>query len=400
MPIVRLDELIQQPAATRFLHAVVRSGRSTNAYLFHGPSGVGKGTAALSFARALLCDRVAGPRPAEPSLFATSQAPDATPLDDACGECPSCTKTATLQHPDLKFLFPVSGEEKELEDTVAETIAALREDPLHVFTYQKAASIRLTLTRELIRELAFQPFEAARRVVVVRDADRMREDQYSAMLKSIEEPGASTVWVLTTSRVHRLPATIRSRCQQVRFQTLDEATVEKFLVTRAEVPKGAARLAAALACGSISRALGLSQGKPETLRDQALALLGPAERRDAFALWKASQTFMNYGKTGRETLRHMLEFHELWLRDLLRVRYGAPAEMLANRDKLDELRRQARQIDATEVRRRLMVLEEAMRSIDGNVTADLTVFSAMQRLASARVGEGEWPAHPTGRWDY
>jgi hypothetical protein len=109
---------------------------------------------------------------------------------------------------------------------------------------------------------------------------------------------------------------------------------------------------------------------------------------------------MNYGKTGRETLRHMLEFHELWLRDLLRVRYGAPAEMLANRDKLDELRRQARQIDATEVRRRLMVLEEAMRSIDGNVTADLTVFSAMQRLASARVGEGEWPAHPTGRWDY
>src|SRR5204862_3865596 len=112
--------------------------------------------------------------------------------------------------------FPVSGEENKLDETVAETLAALREDPLFTFVYEKAASIRLSLTRDLLRELAYQPFEAVRRVVVVRDADRMREDQYSALLKSIEEPG-STVWVLTTSRLARLPATIRSRCQRVRF---------------------------------------------------------------------------------------------------------------------------------------------------------------------------------------
>jgi hypothetical protein len=47
-----------------------------------------------------------------------------------------------------------------------------------------------------------------------------------------------------------------------------------------------------------------------------------------------------------------------------------------------------------------MVLEEALRAIDGNVTADLTIFSAMARVAGSRVGEGEWPPHPAGRWDY
>src|SRR5207244_4377710 len=113
-----------------------------------------------------------------------------------------------------------------------------------------------------------------------------------------------------------------------------------------------------------------------------------------------SQGFMQYGKTGREALRRMIEFHQLWLRDLLRVRFGAPREMLANRDRELELRRQAAGIDATEVRRRLMVLEEALRSIEGNVTADLTIFSAMARVAGGRFGEGDWPAHIAARWDY
>src|SRR5262249_10682849 len=105
-------------------------------------------------------------------------------------------------------------------------------------------------------------------------------------------------------------------------------------------------------------------------------------------------------RTGREALRRMIEFHELWLRDLLRARYGAPREMLANRDREADVRRLAAEVDAREVRRRLMVLEEALRSIEGNVSADLTLFSVMGRVAGTRLGEGEWPAHPAGRWDY
>src|SRR5205085_2597857 len=154
---------------------------------------------------------------------------------DACGKCRACLKTAALQHPDLKFLFPVSGEEKDLDTTIAETTAAWRDDPLFVFQYERAASIRLSVTRELLRELGFKPFEAARRVAVVRDADRMREDQYSAMLKSIEEPGASTVWILTTGRPARLPATIRSRCQRIRFRPLPEPLMIEFLEQRVKV---------------------------------------------------------------------------------------------------------------------------------------------------------------------
>src|SRR5207244_1607341 len=161
MPLVPLTDLLGQPGASEFLRGVVLGGRFANAYLFHGPPGVGKGTAALSFARALLCDRVnASRRDAGPDLFGAA-APE-PPREDACGACPACQKVGQLQHPDLKFLFPVSGEERELDETIAETLVAWRQDPFFVFTYENAASIRLSITRELLREQAVKPFEAAR----------------------------------------------------------------------------------------------------------------------------------------------------------------------------------------------------------------------------------------------
>jgi len=374
MPTVKLAELIDQPAAASFLRGVVAGGRFANAYLFHGAPGVGKGTAALAFARALLCERGAGRR-AEPAGLFDAPLPAAGPADDACGECPACLKAASLQHPDLRFLFPVSGEERDLDETVAETLAAWREDPLFVFAYEKFASIRLSLTHDVLRELAFKPFEAVRRVVVVRDADRMREDEYSALLKAIEEPGASTVWVLTTARLHRLPATIRSRCQRVRFTPLAETTITAFLERRAGTAAGEARLLGALASGSLARALMLREQRPLELRNQALALLDPA-------------------------LRGIIEVHELWLRDLLRARYGAARAELVNRDREAEIRRQAASLDAREIRRRLMVLEEILRAIEGNVSPDLALFSGLARVAGQHLGEGEWPLHAAGRWDY
>jgi DNA polymerase-3 subunit delta' len=309
--------------------------------------------------------------------------------------------SSTLQHPDLRFLFPLSGEEKTLETTAIDTLQALRDDPLYVFQYEKAASIRISQTRELLVELGYRPHTASRRMVVVRDCDRMREDQFSALLKSVEEPGASTVWVLTTARLSRVPATIRSRCQRVRFAPLPEALVREVLEREAGVDEKDARMLAALSSGSLARALSMREAKPSMReqRDAALALLGPALAGDPGALWSGIQKTTAFGKAGRERLRQALEFHQLWLRDLLRTRYGAESEQIVNRDQAARLKELAGRIDAVEIRRRLLVLEEALRSIEGNVSADLTLFSTLSRVGGERLGEGAWPAHATARWD-
>ena len=420
MPIVSLAHLLGQAEVSAFLRGIVGRGRYANAYLFHGPAGVGKGTAAIAFARAALCDRVPGAatfaaRPKEASLFGDdSVIPGASPAgDDACGECPACGKSGQLMHPDLKFLFPVSGEEKDLEATILETITGWREDPLFTFQYDRAASLRISQTRDLQRDLAYRPYEASRRVVVIRDCDRMREDQYSALLKSLEEPAATTLWVLTTSRLSRVPATIRSRCQRVRFAPLSEETVRGVLTDVVGVDEPVALMLSALSSGSLARALSLwaeevedahkpDDGKPKGAigrRNAALALLEPALRGDMLMLWNAVQGVSKGASKNREALRRMLEFHMLWLRDVLRAGAGLPREMLVNRDREGDIRTLAERIGPAEIRRRLFVIEEALRSIDGNVSADLTLGSALLRIAGSRVGEGAWPPHPTARWD-
>ncbi len=404
MPVVPLAGLLGQPEVSAFLRGIISRGRYGNAYLFHGPAGVGKGTAAIAFARAALCDRVPGaaafaPRPGEPSLFGDAPPPAPSTGDDACGECPACGRTAQLMHPDLKFLFPLSGEEKELEGHIAETLEAWRSDPLYAFQYDRAASVRISQTRDLQRELAYRPYEASRRVVVIRDCDRMREDQYSTLLKSLEEPAPTTMWVLTTARLARVPATIRSRCQKVAFAPLPETLLRDVLVDTGGVDDDEARMLAALSGGSLARALTLRGTNAREQRDAALALLEPALRGDVAGLWSRVTAVSRGASKQREALRRTLEFHMLWLRDLLRARYGMPREALVNRDRDKVILEQAARLDATEIRRRLLVIEEALRAIDGNVSVDLTLASAMMRVAGSRVGEGAWPPHATARWD-
>ena len=179
---MRFEDIVGQERAVRTLRDTLRSNRIPNAYLFEGPWGVGKTRTALALAAALVCR---------------------TESDDACGQCDACLRVARFMHPDVRFLFPVMTDEDDPE-SIAETLQEVANDPHHVFTYEKASSIRIGITRDILKELAYRPYEGRRRVIVLRDADRMREDQYSAMLKSLEEPGASTLWVLTSARPNRL----------------------------------------------------------------------------------------------------------------------------------------------------------------------------------------------------
>jgi len=96
----------------------------------------------------------------------------------------------------------------------------------------------------------------------------------------------------------------------------------------------------------------------------------------------------------RETLRRVLEFQILWLRDVLRTRYGADADTLVNRDIAADIARAAKGADAAEIHRRLSVLEEVGRAIEGNVNPEMAFFSGLARLGGL-VPEraGDWPEH-------
>jgi hypothetical protein len=192
-----------QPAALDAVRAMLSSGMP-HALLLSGPPGVGKGTLADDIAGALLC---VAP---DPSLR-----PDRT--------CRACRAFEHGNHPDVHRLGPTGA-------GAVIPIGGPGRDERGV--------------RDLVRELALLPVEGGARVAIISAADRMTEDGQAAFLKTLEEPPAGTVLILTATDEERLLDTIRSRCVRIRLGPVPRREIEALLVEGglAEAPV-AARLA-------------------------------------------------------------------------------------------------------------------------------------------------------------
>jgi DNA polymerase-3 subunit delta' len=217
---VRLSEIRHQERAVSIIRRALSSGRTHHAYLFEGPEGVGKQTAAQALAARLLCD--------EPE--------DA----DACTQCQSCRLLAAGNHPDFHLIHR----------------------GLHKFHPDRTirASKGLFIAVEVVRHFLIQPATTTPslgrcRVFLIREAERMNEQAQNALLKTLEEPPGQARLILVTSSGARLLPTIRSRCQRVAFDLLPPAFVEQQLTARVGMDTAAARTLAGLAQGRLGTAL-------------------------------------------------------------------------------------------------------------------------------------------------
>lgn len=203
---MRLRDLIGQDLATAGLRRALAAGHVPHAYLFEGPPGVGKRSAAIGLAMALGC-------PVEPR--------------EGCGRCDLCRRISSGIHPDV----PTFEAEKAL-----------------IVIEQAQAIVLLAQSR---------PHEAAARVIIIEDADRLNVNAANCLLKTLEEPSPGTHLVLVTSAPDRILPTIRSRTQRVRFRALPVAALVEVAVARG-ADRSKAQVAAALADGSVALTLAAS----------------------------------------------------------------------------------------------------------------------------------------------
>lgn len=161
------------------------TGRAHHALLLHGPRGIGKSRLGAALAQAWLCE-----------------SPDAQ--GRACDRCPACQWVKSGNHPDLQFLHP----EAEDEDTPAGTTARSRRR-------KPSTEIRIDQVRALEPFVSMSAHQSGCKVVLVDPADALNVPAANALLKTLEEPGGHTRFVLVSDRPERLPATIRSRCLSV-----------------------------------------------------------------------------------------------------------------------------------------------------------------------------------------
>jgi DNA polymerase-3 subunit delta' len=234
-----LSTVRAQATAVQTIERAIATGRVHHAYLFDGPDGVGKERAAFGLAQALVCER----RPAGASA--------------ACGECSSCRRAVprpgerTPIHPDVVVL------ERGLYDPAA----IGRRTP-------ETQDISIDQVRTLVLSHAsFAPLEGRAKVFVVRRAEELSTSAANALLKTLEEPGPRTHFVLLSSLADSLLPTIRSRVQRVRFAALPDDVVAD-LLAESGVDRARAEGLAALAQGSMATALELSDPEGSAVRDE------------------------------------------------------------------------------------------------------------------------------------
>lgn len=326
-------EVVGQPHVTTVLQNALRTGRIAHAYLFCGPRGCGKTSTARLLARALNCQSSSGPTP------------------EPCGECNMC---------------------KRIRDGSA----------MDVIEMDAASETGIDDVREKIIENArYSPAEARFKVYIIDEVHDLSQKAFDSLLKTIEEPPSHVVFILATTESHKVPITIRSRCQRMDFRrgTVGDLAANLERVVSAEgiaCEPGVVAAIARAAEGSFRDSLSLLE-QVLAYSDGAVTLdtvysaigsIGPAVL-DEFAEMVASDDMqaalrfasklVNSGRDVRQTLTAC----QAHLRDLLVALVSETADALPDvtAERFEQLRSQAKRFTPDAILRMLDVLAQAER---------------------------------------
>lgn len=239
------DDLVGQEHITDILKGAVAASRTgsnsqemTHAWVFTGPPGSGRSSAAVAFAQALICP------------------------NQGCGACNECQSAATGGHSDVEVIRT------------------------------EGLSIKVEEIRELLTRVAWAPSMGGWRVVVMEDADRLTESAANALLKAIEEPGTRTAWLLCAPTLHDVLPTIRSRCRHLQLRTPSIEAVTEVLIKRDKIPPTMADFAARVSQGHIGRARYLATN--ESVRSNRKVILQlPLQLGSLAAAFQAAHTLID-----------------------------------------------------------------------------------------------------------
>jgi DNA polymerase-3 subunit delta' len=326
-----LSTVRAQDVAVETLRRALSADRVHHAYLFDGPDGVGKERTAFGLAQALVCER------------------RGSGSADACGTCSACARAV-----------PRAGETRPVHPDVVVLERGLYEPATIGRRTPEAQEISIDQVRTLVlARAAFPPHEGRAKVFIVRRAEELSQAAANALLKTLEEPGARTHFVLLSATADALLSTIQSRTQRIRFGALPEAVVAVLLTERG-VERAQATEVARLSGGSMSMALALSDPEASARREEFVTrALGALEAGDLGAALELAE---DAKKADKGALVAEIE--------ALAAALGARARQAAGATD--------RRADVAAARHALALA--ALRQIDANASVQLAVEAMLMKM--------------------
>jgi DNA polymerase-3 subunit delta' len=342
------ETIIGHRSTIASLQTAAARQRLAHAYLFYGEDAIGKRTTAVCFAQALLCER-----PSDTGLADTAL--------DACGVCRSCRHIHVRTHPDYFVIEP----DRELA----------------------TPQIKIEQIREIEQQIMYRPLIGDRKICVIDDADRLTIGAANALLKTLEEPPDHSLFLLISSRPASLPATIRSRCQALRFATPVRTDVEAALILKREMRPADARFLAVLSEGRLGEALESDLKTVRAQQRELMDLVNPDSLRSVTRLLSAAESLAKADRAA-ETLSWISR----WIRDLVIIQVGGDRDQLLHVDQVSALERDADLAQTDALLDLLRDIEDTQQQATRHLNLQMALENILLRLRDALMPSAPQPA--------
>ncbi|WP_312811299.1 DNA polymerase III subunit delta' [Sedimentibacter sp.] len=256
----------------------INNNQISHCYIFEGPKGMGKYDLALVFAQALLCKNK---------------------NDIPCNKCQNCLKVNSENHPDLHVI--------NIEETTIK-----RED-----------------IDELINSIYKKPYEANKKIYIIKEAQEMTPQAANTFLKTLEEPPKDSVIILLTTNSNLLLTTIVSRCQHIKLKNVSKETIKSHLTDNYNISEEIAELAAFYSKGILNKAINIVSGKDNLLkfREEIIKLFDKIINSDSEIIYDLE----NYFEEQKDNIDSIIEIMMTWVRDIMFIKNNME-ELIINKD--------------------------------------------------------------------
>lgn len=295
-------EIIGHQSIVERFHVCFNNNRLANTYLFVGREGIGKRKFAMKLAQTLFCTKGA-------SQF------------QPCGNCPSCTQVLSAVHPDL-ILVAKPADKNFL--------------PVELFVGDREHRRRAGLCHDI----NLTPYSGDRKIAIIDDADFFNAESANSLLKTLEEPPHNSILILIGTSEHRQLPTILSRCQVVRFGSLNADQITAILDDTNLQSHVANNELATIAGGSVARAIELNDEDLFAFRHrllERLSTLDPADNDFAKAVCDFVEGRSKDAAVRRRCLNLLGEFAIKHFRDSLHLSLGTTASETLDRELIENL---------------------------------------------------------------